>query len=86
MRASALRGHYEQLVDRESAYERLTQARRARDRRRAAGADARRTDDEDDLTKTAVCVGTSVARGMGTQPGRQIVRGVLGALFGGRRR
>ena len=74
-------GHYEQAVDRESAYERLTQ--------RAAAAPPPPAPaprgSEPDLGKIAVSVGTSVARAMGTQLGRQIVRGVLGSFFGGRR-
>jgi len=82
VRKSALYGHYQQTVDRESAYERLTQ--------RAAAAQPTPTPtprgNEPDLTKVAVSIGTSVARAMGTQLGRQIVRGVMGSLFGGNRR
>ncbi len=83
VRRSALYGHYEQTVDRESAYERLT--RRAAAAQPAPGPTPRSGDP--DLTKIAVSVGTSVARAMGTQLGRQIVRGVLGSILGsGRRR
>lgn len=83
VRGSALYGHYEQAVDRESAYERLTQ-RAAAAAPPAPGPVARGGDP--DLGKIAVSVGTSVARAMGTQLGRQIVRGVLGSFFGRRRR
>jgi DNA helicase HerA-like ATPase len=82
VRRSALYGHYEQTVDRESAYERLTQ------RAAAAPPPAAPTSrsNEPDLGKIAVSVGTSVARAVGTQLGRSIVRGVFGSFFGGRRR
>jgi DNA helicase HerA-like ATPase len=82
VRNSVLYGHYEQAVDRESAYERLTQ-------RAAAAAPPPASaprGSEPDLGTIAVSVGTSVARAMGTQLGRQIVRGVCGAFFGRRRR
>ena len=81
VRRSALYGHYEQTVDRESAYERLNQRAAAA---QPAPSPTPRSGDAD-LTKIAVSVGTSVARAMGTQLGRQIVRGVLGSLFRGRR-
>ena len=81
---SALGAHYEQTVDRESAYERLQQ--RAAGAASAEEATPARRGAEPDLTKIAVSVGTSVARAMGTQLGRQIIRGVFGSFFGGRRR
>jgi DNA helicase HerA-like ATPase len=82
VRRSPLFGHYEQLVDRESAYERLHERAAAA---QPPPAPAQRGS-EPDLGKIAVSVGTSVARAMGTQLGRQIVRGVLGSFFGSRRR
>jgi DNA helicase HerA-like ATPase len=86
IRASSLRGHYEQAVDRDSAFERLSKrAERATVDAPPASARAPRTT-QDELTKAAISVGTSVVRSMSTQAGRSIVRGVLGALFGGRRR
>jgi DNA double-strand break repair helicase HerA and related ATPase len=82
--ASTLRGHYERTVDRESAFERLTQrAERATVDAPAATRGGHTTQDE--LTKAAISIGTSVVRTMSTQAGRSIVRGVLGALFGGKR-
>ncbi len=78
VKRSSLFGHYEQSVDRESAYERLTQRANAS----APPAAPTPNRNEPDLTKIAVSVGTSVARAMGTQLGRQIVRGVLGSFFG----
>jgi hypothetical protein len=82
VRGSPLYRHYEQAVDRESAYERLMQ--RAATAESPPGPASRGSDP--DLGKIAVSVGTSVARAMGTQLGRQIVRGVFGAFFGRRRR
>jgi DNA helicase HerA-like ATPase len=82
VRRSALYGHYEQTVDRESAYERLAQRAAAA----PAPTGAARRGDEPDFGKIAVSVGTSVARAVGTQLGRSIVRGVFGSFFGGRRR
>ena len=82
IKRSALFGHYEEVVDRESAYERLTQ-RASTSAPPPSAPSANRN--EPDLTKIAVSVGTSVARAMGTQLGRQIVRGVLGSFFGRKR-
>jgi len=88
VRASPLAGHYEQVVDRESAYEKLRaraeQPRAAappagggwgepRGRGRAAAGPA-------DMLES---VARSAARAAGTQLGREIMRGVLGTLFGG---
>ena len=82
--ASPLRGHYEQTLDRESAFEVLGQ-RAGRGAEEPGAARGGRTP-QDDLTKAAISIGTSVIRSMGTQAGRSLVRGVLGALFGGGRR
>jgi len=82
--ASPLRGHYEQTLDRESAFEVLGQ-RAGRAAEKPGAARGGRTP-QDDLAKAAISIGTSVIRSMGTQAGRSLVRGVLGALFGGGRR
>jgi len=85
IRQSAVYGFYEKVVDRESAYERLTaraaqQVPEVRHPGRAAGP----------LPPQAGTVldamAKSAARAIGSQLGRQIIRGVLGSLFGGRRR
>ena len=74
VRASALRGHYEQPVDRDSAFERLSKrAERATVDAPPASTRGGKTM-EDELTKAAISVGTSVVRSMGTQAGRSIVR------------
>ena len=87
VRESPLAGHYEQLVDRESAFERLNQRAAAATVDAPAppqGGGGKSTQDE--LAKAAISIGTSVIRSMGTQAGRSIVRGVLGALLGSSRR
>ncbi|MBK1705671.1 helicase HerA-like domain-containing protein [Halochromatium glycolicum] len=88
---SPVAGVYERSLDRESAYETLqrmaeqaTQAAEAtpvtpaQQRDRTASRSRRQTPVE--------AFATSAIRSLGTQIGRQIVRGVLGSLFGGGRR
>jgi DNA helicase HerA-like ATPase len=81
IRQSPLYGHYEQAVDRESAYERLHAGMAATQR----GAPAT-TDVLQGASAVLDAIAKSAARSMGSQLGRQIVRGVLGSIFGGRRR
>jgi len=85
VRSSPIAGHYEQAVDRESAYEELK--KRAQEapppaapagRGQPATAAGVATDMISAMAKSAV-------RAAGTQIGRQIMRGVLGSIFGGRR-
>ncbi len=88
IRGSVVYGTYEKEVDRESAYEilqrRAEQAAEAAQvpggaSGRASGGGARRG--QSPLEAFAA----SAMRSLGTQIGRQIVRGVLGSIFGGRR-
>jgi DNA helicase HerA-like ATPase len=85
IQGSPVAGKYEQAIDRESAFERLSRRAEtieppksapARAARPAAGSPA------DLLGKVA----TSAVRAAGTQIGREIMRGILGSIFGGRRR
>ena len=87
LKGSPVKGKYDDPVDRESAYERL-QARAAerspepapqRGRGRAA-------EPHNEIADTLSAMAKSVARSAGTQIGRELVRGVLGSLFGGSRR
>lgn len=85
---SPFRGCYDISVDRESAYEIL------RDRTVAAEA---QQDEADGADAVARSTGTgkrqsageafikSAARAIGSQLGRQIIRGIMGSIFGGRR-
>jgi len=80
VKGSTIYGHYEKLVDRESAHEMLK---------------ARASQTEQPSAKTAGsswqseagglfdAMGKSAARAIGSQVGREIIRGVLGSLFGG---
>lgn len=95
---SAVAGHYEKAIDRESAYEKL--AGKAQEKMAAtpppppAAAPAGKGVLETVFAPTigprggrydslATTVAKSAARSVGSQIGRQIVRGVLGGLFGG---
>ena len=94
---SVLHGHYEQAVDRESAYELLRAQAEARLAQAPAqkpvasdggmsdvifGSTGPRGGKRDGLVQIAA---KTVTRSIGSAVGRQIVRGVLGSLFGGRR-
>ena len=82
IRGSSLLSKYEKTVDRESAYERLTT--RSEDKpvvaEKPAAAGRQAPSVLDAVTKSA-------ARAIGSELGRQIIRGVLGSILGsGRRR
>ncbi len=87
MRSSPVKGKYDQAVDRESAYERL-QARAAERVPEAAASRGRgrAAEPHSEVADTLTAMARSVARSAGTQIGRELVRGVLGSLFGGSRR
>jgi len=80
VRGSVLYGAYEKTVDRESAYEKLS-AKAEKAAAEAPAAPAKK----DPKSGTEVLVGAlakSAAHAIGSQIGRQIMRGVLGSLFG----
>ncbi len=86
IQGSTLYGHYEKVVDRESAFEIL----KARAEKKIEGgtvpaprgrAAAPRSPVED-LARAAA---KSAAHAIGSQIGRQIIRGILGSIFGGGR-
>ena len=97
--SSLVAGHYEQAIDRESAYELL--AARAADR--TPGGQTKETDGpmggilgklgfpggaapKGRTRETAIeAAAKSAARAMGSEVGRRIIRGVLGSILGGRR-
>jgi len=88
IRSSVLYGHYEKVVDRESAYERLkakTEQQKVEEQE-AAGAKGRRAEPRSQVTDLLSAAAKSAAHAMGSQIGRQILRGVLGSIFGGRKR
>ncbi|HPI91722.1 MAG TPA: DUF853 family protein [Deltaproteobacteria bacterium] len=86
MRGSVIYGHYEKTVDRESAYEKLAaraeQAAKEQEvRQKKKAVSGGRTQGTDLFSAMA----KSAAHAIGSQVGRQIIRGVLGSIFGGRR-
>ncbi len=85
IKQSVLFGHYEKLVDRESAYEKLKE-RAAEATAEEAAAPARKdraTEVQSDTARIMGAMAKSAAHAIGSQIGRQIIRGVLGSLFGG---
>ncbi len=85
IRNSALYGHYEKTIDRESAYEKLKERTES-----AEDAPAKETSKTNGmLSQTGDLLGAmakSAAHAIGSQIGRQIIGGVLGSMFGGTRR
>ena len=86
LQSSLIYGHYENAVDRESAYEIL------KNRREQMSADRQpepqpRVESSSPMMETAGEVigafAKSAARSIGTSLGHQIMRGVLGSIFGG---
>jgi len=88
IQGSTIFGHYEKVVDRESAYEELKN-RAGQKEAPAAGAPARKPSAASAQSQTGKLVSAmakSAAHAIGSQIGRQIIRGVLGSLLGGKRR
>jgi hypothetical protein len=100
IKASPLYGHYEKVVDRESAYEKL-KGRTAARQDAAAPSPAGQGGVMDTLGEVLMgktgprgghrdglieSMAKSTARTIGSQIGREVVRGVLGSILGGKRR
>lgn len=92
LRQSLVAGNYEKLVDRESAYEMLKQRAAAtaaapQPQAEEAPKTSQRKKQEPTFASEAGGLVSSLAksgaRAMGTQVGRELVRGVLGSLLGG---
>jgi len=90
---SPLKGRYEQALDRQSAYEMLKERARAAEAQRQAAPVIEQTRHQQARTRrpsggSRQSVGEamikSAARSIGSQIGRQIIRGVLGSIFGRR--
>lgn len=82
---SPLSGFYEKQVDRESAYEKL-KARAEAAAATQSQAPSGRSDQSSQVEEILGAFATSAARAIGSQVGRQIIRGVLGSIFGNARR
>jgi DNA helicase HerA-like ATPase len=81
---SPVKSRYDQVLDRESAFEKL--AAKAQASAQAAPAETTRSRPaaQDNTTQEIVeAFAKSAARAVGSQIGRQIIRGVLGSLLGG---
>jgi DNA helicase HerA-like ATPase len=97
IRSSLLYGHYEKLVDRESAYEKL-KSRAAQTAAEAPPAEEGKGFDWGGMLGGSTgprgghregvleAAAKNAARAIGSELGRQIIRGVLGSLLGGKRR
>jgi DNA helicase HerA-like ATPase len=85
IKQSVLFGHYEKLVDRESAYEKLKEraAEAPAGEAEAPARKGRATEAQSDTARIMGAMAKSAAHAIGSQIGRQIIRGVLGSLFGG---
>src|SRR5918999_3965887 len=80
VKQSTIYGHYEKLVDRESAHEMLKARASQAEQTPAKTAGSSWQSEAGGLFDA---MGKSAARAIGTQVGREIIRGVLGSLFGG---
>jgi DNA helicase HerA-like ATPase len=88
IKASVLFGHYEKEVDRESAYEKLKQRTTEEQRKETAAPvrPGRSVEPKSETIKIFGAMAQSAAHAMGSQIGRQIIRGVLGSILGGKKR
>jgi DNA helicase HerA-like ATPase len=87
IRGSVLYGHYEKMVDRESAYEKLKT--RAEQMQAESPQQIQKRRAAEPKSQTEQLLGAAVksaAHAIGSQLGRQIIRGVLGSIFGGSRK
>jgi hypothetical protein len=88
IRDSVVYGHYEKTVDRESAYEKL-KAKTEQMGMQGQGETPSGRGTTAPRSRAADMLGAvakSAAHAIGSQIGRQIIRGVLGSIFGGGRR
>jgi DNA helicase HerA-like ATPase len=88
VRDSVIYGHYEKAVDRESAYEKL-KAKAEQMQAASSQEETRKRRAAQPKSQTEQLLGAAVksaAHAIGSQLGRQIIRGVLGSIFGGGRK
>jgi DNA helicase HerA-like ATPase len=84
---SPYKGRYDQLVDRESAYEQLKKRAEQEVVKAAANKPARSSKPakRSNRQSTTEAFIKSAARSIGSQIGRQLIRGIMGSLLGGKR-
>ena len=86
LRSSLVYGHYEKTVDRESAYEKLAARAEQMAAATAAAPPPARRAPAQERSATSDLLGAfakSAARTVGTQVGRQLLRGLFGSMLGG---
>jgi DNA helicase HerA-like ATPase len=84
IQGSMLFGHYEKIVDRESAYEKLKAKTEQKEISQETLSQNRQGPaPKSETTRLFEAMAKSAAHAVGSQIGRQIIRGVLGTLFGG---
>lgn len=90
VQSSIIAGHYENFVDRESAYEMLKTRAEQSAQQATAQAQEKAAAQKQESSPVMEVAGEmlegfakSAARSLGTSVGRQILRGVLGGIFGG---
>jgi DNA helicase HerA-like ATPase len=88
IQGSTLYGHYEKAVDRESAFEKLKARAEERNAQAEAASSAkgRSAAPKSGVEVVVGAMAKSAAHAIGSQIGRQIIRGVLGSIFGGGRK
>jgi len=86
MQRSPLRSKYEQTLERESAYETLAARAQQMQVEAAPAADNKARAEPNPTAELLGAFAKGAVRSIGTQVGREIIRGVLGSLLGGRRR
>lgn len=87
IRSSPIFGHYEQLIDRESAYEKLrAQVAIVTNQQAETAPETGPADDNRSAGSIFGALAKSAARAVGSQIGREIVRGILGAITGSKPR
>ena len=86
IKTSVIYGHYEKAVDRESAYEKLKEKATQVEQEEEQEKPKKDKETESEAAKYIGAAMKSAAHAIGSQIGRQIIRGVLGSIFGGGRR
>jgi len=87
IKGSVLYGHYEKTVDRESAYEKLkAKAVQMQQEQEVTASEVKKKKEPQSETEKMIgAAAKSAAHAIGSQLGRQIMRGVLGSIFGSKR-
>ena len=85
IKGSVLYGHYENLVDRESAYEKLKANVEAKEKEAGEAPGKKQREEKSEAGMLLTSMAKSAAHAIGSQIGRQIIRGILGSLGGSRR-